>query len=337
LRTQKNLNNGDSNIYHYDLNGRRIQHDKNNNRNTSTIYLGWQPVAHIEHESNGDIKTITYLTGDQIGSPRLGTNQTKRVVWNWEADAFGSTEPNQDVDDDGQIINIENRLAGNYSDAESGLQYNWHRYRDAEKGRYLTSDPIGLGGGLNTYGYAYQNATGRVDLDGLRTISSSAQGIGDVLAGGSAAPNYSPVNPGNGVFDPTDFPNSSITNTSDGSLDLPPSIEIIVDIVNAVDKLKDILLNESGEGISPEACDDAVDGITEGATPGDKKGHFDKEGGDAQKDFNGLPGEVGENGQKVLPDGSVAGLHGSTSDGTKGRETLHINRPTGKQNIKVRY
>ena len=47
------------------------------------VYLGWQPIAHIEHEVNGDVKLITYLTGDQMGTPRLGTSQTenKVVVW----------------------------------------------------------------------------------------------------------------------------------------------------------------------------------------------------------------------------------------------------------------
>ncbi|ODS23863.1 hypothetical protein AB835_06435, partial [Candidatus Endobugula sertula] len=134
LRTQKSLNGSDSNIYRYDLNGRRIQHNKNNQNHTSTIYLGWQPVAHIQHKTNGDIDSITYLTGDQLGSPRLGTDQNKTVVWNWEADAFGSTEPNQDPDGDTFLINIENRFAGQYHDRESGLHYNWHRYYDPATG-----------------------------------------------------------------------------------------------------------------------------------------------------------------------------------------------------------
>jgi RHS repeat-associated protein len=167
LRTQKNLTSGTNHLYHYDLNGRRIQDNKNNQSHTSTIYLGWQPVAHIEHESNGDIKNITYLTGDQIGSPRLGTNENKTVVWEWEADAFGSTEPNNNPDGDANVIDIENRLAGQYADSESGLRQNWHRYYDAGKGRYITSDPIGLGGGLNTFGYAYQNSLSYTDEDGL--------------------------------------------------------------------------------------------------------------------------------------------------------------------------
>ena len=177
LRTQKNLSSGDSHLYHYDLHGRRIQDNKNNQSHTSTIYLGWQPIAHIEHEANGDIKSITYLTGDQIGTPRLGTSQTKQVVWSWEADAFGSTEPNNNPDGDTNIVNIDNRLAGQYADSESGLRYNWHRYYDAGKGRYITSDPIGLSGGLNTFGYAGQNGLIYVDPEGLKNLVSSSNSV----------------------------------------------------------------------------------------------------------------------------------------------------------------
>jgi len=190
LRTRKNLTSGDTNLYHYDLQGRRIQHDKNNHKHTSTIYLGWQPVAHIKHETNGDIKSITYLTGDQIGSPRLGTSQSKAIVWEWRADAFGSTEPNGDVDGDGQLINIENRLAGQFADEESGLRYNYFRYYDPETGRYLRSDPIGLLGGLNTYAYVGNNPLIYIDPYGLDTqfsvgISGTAFAGGRVSGGTS--------------------------------------------------------------------------------------------------------------------------------------------------------
>lgn len=56
--------------------------------------------------------------------------------------------------------------------------------------------------------------------------------------------------------------------------------------------------------------------------------------GDAQKDLNELPGEMGSNGQKTLPDGSTAGVHTST---TTGAQTLHIHRPPGSQDITIRY
>ena len=57
------------------------------------------------------------------------------------------------------------------------MHYNHFRYYDPELGRYITSDPIGLSGGMNTYGYVYQNPIRYTDPLGL--ISFPLPGGGD--------------------------------------------------------------------------------------------------------------------------------------------------------------
>jgi len=84
-------------------------------------------------------------------TPRLGTDELQSTAWQWESDAFGNSEAQIET----VVVNL--RFPGQYRDVESGLFYNWNRYYDPEIGRYVTSDPIGLSGGVNTYGYVYQN------------------------------------------------------------------------------------------------------------------------------------------------------------------------------------
>jgi len=58
------------------------------------------------------------------------------------------------------------RLPGQYYDQETGLHYNYFRYYDPGTGRYITSDPIGLQGGLNKYGYVNANPINSIDPNG---------------------------------------------------------------------------------------------------------------------------------------------------------------------------
>ncbi|MEH6458726.1 RHS repeat-associated core domain-containing protein [Chitinimonas sp. JJ19] len=46
------------------------------------------------------------------------------------------------------------RFQGQYFDAETGLHYNRFRYYDPDVGRFVSNDPIGLGGRENTYQYS---------------------------------------------------------------------------------------------------------------------------------------------------------------------------------------
>ncbi|WP_417448507.1 RHS repeat-associated core domain-containing protein [Idiomarina abyssalis] len=74
------------------------------------------------------------------------------------------------------------RFQGQWLDEETGLYYNRYRYYDSKQGRYITQDPIGLAGGLNSYAYV-ANPTGWVDPLGLRQVGEQSRPIRDTIVG----------------------------------------------------------------------------------------------------------------------------------------------------------
>lgn len=104
---------------------------------------------------------LAYLHVDHLNTPHKMTDASQTVVWQGSYEPFGK----------GPITSLPHydnplRFPGQYFDAETALHQNWYRDYDPSIGRYLQSDPIGLRGGLNTYGYAFANPTRYVDPDG---------------------------------------------------------------------------------------------------------------------------------------------------------------------------
>jgi RHS repeat-associated protein len=141
------------------------------------IWLDDMPVAHLRRtylpSGNLALSQFTYLHADHLNTPRFGTDESQVVVWRLRTDAFGEGAVEVDPDENGQNVQIQLRFPGQYSDGATGVYYNYFRDYDRTTGRYVTSDPIGLVGGLNTYSYARSNPVTLIDPFGLDTAPRS--------------------------------------------------------------------------------------------------------------------------------------------------------------------
>ena len=94
---------------------------------------------------------IAHYHTDHLGTPLMLTGQEGKVLWRASPDDWSAVRDEKGETD--QPI----RFQGQQLDEESGLHYNWRRYYDPATGRYISSDPIGLAEGINTYAYVSGN------------------------------------------------------------------------------------------------------------------------------------------------------------------------------------
>lgn len=125
------------------------------------LYLGQHPVAMF------DRGTAYWIHTDHLGAPIAVTDKDQRVVWTARYKPFGEAIVEEDPDGDANRLSLNLRFPGQYADTESGTNYNTMRDYDPQSGRYMTSDPIGLNGGVNPFGYAGQNPVNAIDPLGL--------------------------------------------------------------------------------------------------------------------------------------------------------------------------
>ncbi|WP_036254108.1 colicin E5-related ribonuclease [Methylobacter sp. BBA5.1] len=215
-------------VYHYDLNGQLLAETTGKGRALKAyVWLDNRPLAQLGGHGHGNNAKLVYLHTDHLDTPRLGTDNKGDIVWRWDSDAFGNDlggtlvaqdahedeeHDSQHVDDDedhddhedhdedeehhkhrkgNKSIQVNLRFPGQYFDRETGLHYNWQRYYDPKTGRYITSDPIGLKGGLNAYTYVGNDPLNWIDPKGEAAAAAVCfiPGIGPVscAAAGAAA------------------------------------------------------------------------------------------------------------------------------------------------------
>ncbi|WMD20197.1 RHS repeat-associated core domain-containing protein [Achromobacter seleniivolatilans] len=173
-----------------DTTGKKLGH-------STWVWFDGRPLAQInfKYDASGTAKThILYLQNDHLDTPRRALGDNGSAMWRWTSDAFGIGDPDNaiGIDSAGNIVtDVPLRFPGQIADQQTALHYNYFRDYDPDTGRYIQSDPVGLVGGINTYGYAYGNPLKYVDPDGryafliplfAATIRITAT---DLLIGGS--------------------------------------------------------------------------------------------------------------------------------------------------------
>lgn len=161
------------------------------------VYLGGQPVAVIDTPNSGAAQgtadagfmagianlwaallgkgeSIVYLLTNHLGAVEMATDAKGKPVWQAVYAPFGKLMPAVAQTKPGFELNL--RLPGQYADKETGLYYNDHRYYDPARGRYLTPDPLGLGGGINGYAYVDGNPLKYIDPEGLVLFAFDGSG-----------------------------------------------------------------------------------------------------------------------------------------------------------------
>ncbi|GHU24556.1 hypothetical protein AGMMS50243_27810 [Betaproteobacteria bacterium] len=100
---------------------------------------------------------LVLLAAQPLGAKTAEKSSNESSGWNaGVALSFGNQPP----------LTSQLRLPGQYEDEETGLHYNFRRYYEPETGRYITSDPIGVEGGINLYQYAGSDPVNLADPTG---------------------------------------------------------------------------------------------------------------------------------------------------------------------------
>jgi len=175
----------------YDALGRRKTKTLNG-QTTSFLYDGLTPVQEKqgsttynlltgpgidEYLARSDGTTTRYFLPDHLGSTVYLADPAGALKTRYTYSPFGETTQS------GEASTNPFQYTGREND-NTGLYYYRARYYDPAIKRFISSDPIGLGGGLNTYAYVENNPLQLVDPLGLAGSSSGTPGLGPIVPPG---------------------------------------------------------------------------------------------------------------------------------------------------------
>ncbi len=169
--------------YLYDGDGKRV---KKISDLETTIFVyngGGQLVAEYSTQQS-TTPQVSYLTQDHLGSPRIITDNTGKVIARKDFNAFGDeTNSTQRTTALGyKPEEIRQDYTGYQKDDESGLEFAQARYYNNKHGRFTSVDPLVASANVkdpqtfNRYTYALNSPYKFTDPLGLLSVSTGACG-----------------------------------------------------------------------------------------------------------------------------------------------------------------
>ncbi len=167
---------GVSVTYAYDALGRRIQRTSSAGGTTKFVYDGDDVLRDLDGSGaaiadylNGpgvdnNIRqtvsgTSSYFIQDYLGSTRALADASGNVTESLVYDSFGNVTSGS--------ASTRYTYTGREADVDTGLLYYRARWYDPHGGRFVSEDPIGLGGGINVFAYVENNPLRFTDPSGL--------------------------------------------------------------------------------------------------------------------------------------------------------------------------
>ena len=206
--------------YSYDAENRRIQTNITSNGTTnqvSYIYAGSQSVGEVRNQQ----LSHSLMTGLQMDEhiARIALNQAVSAVTpqvkTYLTDALGSVIATAKADQSLEVgyafspygqtqkVGVENEVAGSENSSQytgrendnNGLYFYRARYYDPVLKRFISEDPIGLAGGINSYSYVEGDPVSFTDPEGNARVGGSGSSMGTTGTPWAGWGNGKPLNP----------------------------------------------------------------------------------------------------------------------------------------------
>ncbi|MFC4500195.1 MULTISPECIES: DUF6531 domain-containing protein [Streptomyces] len=140
-------------------------------------HQGLRPLSQMERtvaaeapQQEIDARFFAIVT-DLVGTPSELIDEQGEIAWRTRTTLWGAANWSSD-----STTYTPLRFPGQYFDPETELHYNHHRHYDADTGRYLSQDPLGLAPSLNASAYP-RNPQSWCDFLGLAPCESITLGL----------------------------------------------------------------------------------------------------------------------------------------------------------------